>query len=84
MLNINEQTCDPACTTFVVVLVSVFLNLIVLSAVPPPDTSIPCWWGDQATALTAAKWSQYLTTGYEAFGLQTNNLLSFPPEQSIC
>lgn len=34
--------------------VAVFQNLMHLSAVPPPDAMSPCWWGDQARALTAA------------------------------
>ena len=67
-----------------VVPVRVFLNLIVLSAVPPPDTRRPCWWGDQAIALTAAAWSQNLTTGSVLWGVQRSSLLSLPPEQSCC
>ena len=84
LLNIRQQTCEPASTTLVVVLVSVFLNLIVRSAVPPPDTNIPCWCGDQATAFTAAWWSLYFISGYALLALQTMSLLSFPPEHSIC
>lgn len=30
---------------------------------PPPDASSPCWWGDQAIAFTAARWSLYCCTG---------------------
>ena len=33
---------------------STFQNLIVLSAVPPPDKSNPNLWGDHAIAFTAA------------------------------
>jgi len=32
--------------------VFVFQNLIVRSAVPPPEDKIWYWWGDQAIALT--------------------------------
>lgn len=55
---------------------------MVLSAVPPPERRRPCWWGDQVTALTAATWSLYLTTGSFDFEFQMYNLLSLPPEQS--
>lgn len=57
---------------------------MLLSAVPPPETKSPWWWGDQAIALTAALWSSNLQTGLREFRLQTNSLLSFPPEQSCC
>lgn len=63
--NIRLQTWEPTSTDFVVFPVKVFLNLIVRSAVPPPETSRQCWWGDHAIALTAALWSQNLRTGYE-------------------
>ena len=78
------QTWDPTSTVFKVVPVKVFLNLIVLSAVPPPDTSNPCWWGDHAIALTAATWSLNLRTGSHEWLFHMSNLLSFPPEQSCC
>jgi len=57
---------------------------MVLSAVPPPDTRRPCWWGDQVTALTAAIWSLYLRTGSQEWLFQMSNLLSLPPEHSCC
>lgn len=43
--------------------VSVFQKRMQRSAVPPPDASSPCWWGDQAMALTAARCSVYCCTG---------------------
>jgi len=36
------QTWDPASIDFMVLPVRVFLNFIVLSAVPPPETKSPC------------------------------------------
>ena len=36
--------------------VSVFQNLMYLSAVPPPEAKRPWWCGDQAMAFTAATW----------------------------
>ena len=55
--------------------------MIILSAVPPPVARSPCWWGDQAKALTAALWSVNLFTTCPEF-VQTTTLLSLPPEQS--
>lgn len=43
--------------------VSVFQKRMQRSAVPPPEASRPCWWGDQAMAFTAAKCSVYCCTG---------------------
>lgn len=54
------------------------------SAVPPPEASKPCWWGDQATALTAAMWSENVRTGLGDLPFHIISLLSFPPEQSCC
>ena len=57
-----------------------------LSAVPPPEASSPAWWGDHATALTAAVWSlkrQRGTVGSPWFSAQTKSLLSLPPLASI-
>ena len=82
--NIKLQTWDPTSTVLTVEPVKVFLNLIVRSAVPPPDTKRPCWWGDHAIAFTAAAWSQNFIIGYVFVGFHINNLLSFPPEQSCC
>ena len=48
---------------FKAVEVVVFQKRMHLSAVPPPEASRPCWWGDQAMALTAAVWSENLSTG---------------------
>ena len=65
--------------------VNEFQKRIHRSAVPPPLHSIPCSWGDQAIALTAAKWSLNLAWGLEGLVLfQRINLLSFPPEASYC
>lgn len=82
LLKIRLQTWDPTSTVFTVVPLRVFLNLMVLSAVPPPDAKRPCWWGDQAIALTAAVWSLYLRIGSVEWEFQTKSLLSLPPEQS--
>ncbi len=70
LLKIKLQTCEPVSIDFIVVPSKVFLNLIVLSAVPPPDKRSPCWWGDHVTAFTAATWSLYLTTGSLDFRFQ--------------
>ena len=64
--------------------VRVFLNLIVLSAVPPPETRSPCWWGDHVIALTAAVWSENFRMGSVLVVFHTNSLLSFPPEHNCC
>ena len=54
LLNIKLQTWDPVSIDLIVYPVKVFLNLMVLSAVPPPETRSPCSCGDQAIALMAA------------------------------
>ena len=64
----------------IIVLSSVFQNLIVLSAVPPPLARTPWLWGLQAIPLTAAQWEVNLQMGVALLALQMNNLLSFPPE----
>ena len=56
-----------------------FLIFIILSAVPPPVASNPCWWGDQAIAFTAALWSQNLFIACP-FWFHTITLLSLPPD----
>lgn len=70
MLKIKLHTCEPVSIDLIVVPYKVFLNLIVLSAVPPPESKRPCWWGDHVTAFTAATWSLYLTTGSLDFEFQ--------------
>lgn len=57
------QTWDPVSMHCSGCEVKVFQNRIQRSAVPPPEASRPCWWGDQAMALTAARWSMYVCTG---------------------
>jgi hypothetical protein len=84
LLNMRLQTCEPTSTVFRVVPVRVFLNRMVLSAVPPPDAKSPCWCGDQAIALTAAVWSLNFRIGSQEWLFQMSNLLSLPPEQSCC
>jgi hypothetical protein len=84
LLNIRLHTWEPTSIDFTVAPVKVFLNLIVRSAVPPPETKSPCWCGDHATAFTAAKWSQYLRIGSVQWLFHTSNLLSLPPEHSCC
>lgn len=63
--------------------VSTFLSLKVRSAVPPPVASKPCCCGDQAKALTAARWSLNLLIVCPPAD-QTTTLLSFPPEARYC
>jgi hypothetical protein len=47
---------------------------------PPPLANNPCWWGDQAMALTAAVWSEKRWTGWVGLRLSTTCIwLSFPP-----
>ena len=82
LLKIKLQTWDPTSTVFTVVPFNVFLNLIVLSAVPPPEAKRPCWWGDQAIAFTAAVWSLNFKIGSVEYGFHTKSLLSFPPEHN--
>lgn len=57
------QTCEPVSVHCSGWPVSVFQKRMQRSAVPPPEASRPCWWGDQAMALTAAKCSVYCCTG---------------------
>lgn len=59
--------------------VAVFQNRMQRSAVPPPDARRPCWWGDQAMALTAAEWSVKRSTGVEECRFQMKSWLSLPP-----
>jgi len=74
------HTCDPVSTHCSGRPVIVFQNLIRRSAVPPPLANRPCWWGDHAIALTAARCSAYVCTGPTLRVFQTNSLLSFPPD----
>ena len=74
------QTCEPVSTHCSGRPVIVFQNRIRRSAVPPPLASSPCWCGDQAIALTAARCSEYVWTGLTPRVFQTNSLLSLPPE----
>ena len=78
------QTWEPTSTVLTVDPVKVLRKRMVRSAVPPPDTNSPCWCGDQATALTAAWWSQYFKIGSEEWPFHTRSLLSLPPEHSCC
>lgn len=61
---------------------AVFQNLIHLSAVPPPDATRLCWWGDHAIALTAAVCSVSRSTGCCDRWFHTRSWLSFPPDAS--
>ena len=54
------------------------------SAVPPPETNKPCWWGDHARALTAAVCLRRLAVGVVEWRLQILSRLSLPPEASCC
>lgn len=62
--------------------VAVFQNRMHWSAVPPPEAMSPCWWGDQARALTAAWWSEKRIIGEVLFKPQMYSWLSLPPEAS--
>ena len=83
LLKAKLHTCEPVSFSQSSSPVKTFLNLIILSAVPPPEARSPCCWGDQANALTAARWSVYLLNSCPP-AVQTPTLLSFPPEASIC
>lgn len=82
LLKIKLQTWDPTSIVFTVVPFKVFLKRMVLSAVPPPEARSPCWWGDQAIALTAAVWSLNFKIGSVECEFHTKSLLSLPPEHS--
>ena len=60
----------------------VFQNLIVRSAVPPPDARSPRWCGLQAIAFTAAQCSLHLNVGSLLSFSHTISLLSLPPDAS--
>lgn len=71
------RTWLPVSTQLSIALVLVFQKRMQRSAVPPPLASRPCWWGDQAIALTAAvcsvkRASGWLLLGCRASGQQTN------------
>ena len=80
--NMRLQTCEPVSMLSSIDPSSVFQNLIVLSAEPPPEAKTPWLWGLQAMPLTAAVWDVNLQIGVVLFALQMNNLLSLPPEAS--
>lgn len=80
--NIKLHTCDPVSMLSISELSSVFQNLIVLSAEPPPLARTPWLWGLQANPFTAAQWLLNLQIGVELWGLHMYNLLSLPPEAS--
>lgn len=72
----------PVSTEFSMFPLTVFQNLIHLSAVPPPDARRPCWCGDHAIALTAAVCSVSLNIGCCERWFHTSSWLSFPPDAS--
>lgn len=79
------QTCEPVLMWLISSICWVFQKRMHLSAVPPPLAKRPCWCGDQAMALTAARWLLNLPAGSSWLWTdQTFNLLSFPPEASCC
>lgn len=78
--NIKLQTCEPVSILSNNVPSSVFQNLIVLSAEPPPDASTPCVCGLQAKPFTAAQCWLNLLIGIADLLDQIINLLSLPPE----
>lgn len=59
----SNKLFQPVSTHCIGCPVSVFQKRMHRSAVPPPLTSKPWWWGDQAIALTAAMCSEYDWTG---------------------
>lgn len=67
------QTWDPVSVHCRGWPVRVFQKRMQRSAVPPPDASRPCWWGDQAIAFTAAKCSVYCWTGTTLEWFHTSN-----------
>ena len=83
LLNAKLQIWEPVSFYATIWPVRTFLNLRVLSAVPPPVARRPCCWGDQAKALTAALWSVYLLINWPVFD-HTPTLLSFPPDARYC
>lgn len=78
--NMRLQTWEPVSMLSSRVPSSVFQNLIVLSADPPPEARTPWVCGLQARALTAAECWENLLTGLFDEGDQMISLLSFPPE----
>ena len=78
------QTWEPTFRQLVYSPETVFQNLIVRSAVPPPETKSPCWWGDHANAFTAALCFIKLKTGAVECMFHRLRRLSFPPEASCC
>src|SRR5207237_8461639 len=54
LLHARLHTWLPVSTSLIIAPVLVFQNLMLRSAVPPPEARRWCWCGDQATALTAA------------------------------
>lgn len=73
------QTWLPVSISLMTLPRTVSWNMILLSAVPPPEASRPRWCGDQAIALTAAVWSENFQRGVSESLSQTISLLSFPP-----
>lgn len=85
LLKSKLQTYDPVSIEFSSNIYYVFQNLMHLSAVPPPLTRRPCWWGDHEIAFTAAKWLPNLPTGSKLLWTDhTLSLLSFPPDANCC
>ena len=74
-----KTCCIPVSMQFRAVFVAEFQKRMHLSAVPPPEASSPCWWGDHAMAFTAALWSLNLMTGEVEFRFQMYSWLSLPP-----
>lgn len=64
--------------------VSVFQKRMQRSAVPPPEASRPCWWGDQAMAFTAAKCSVYCCTGRTLEWFHTSSYRQQGVEKWVC
>ena len=50
-----QQADSPVSIQLRAVLVAVFQKRMQRSAVPPPEASRPCWWGDHAMACNRAR-----------------------------
>ena len=50
-----QQADSPVSIQLRAVLVAVFQKRMQRSAVPPPEASRPCWWGDHAMACNTAR-----------------------------
>lgn len=80
--NMRLHIWDPVSMLSKSVPSSVFQNLIVLSADPPPEAKTPWLWGFHASPFTAAECWLNLLTGTTECVFHIMSLLSFPPDAS--